>query len=148
MKKSLYLVFVLLLVCIFVLSACDTNTTPFAPNGNDATNDDASTNETTSNNNQNSIDGTKQIPIYQGMTITDSNSAILSLTSMSYRSSGIMLLSANGSNGHNGNNGNHYGHYKGDCTDDERFGFYSVSTECVSSEYWTGNLASSYAKTL
>ena len=56
--------------------------------------------------------GDKQVPVYQGMTITKSNS-VLSLAS--YRMSGITLLSANNEN--NGNNGNHYGHYKGDHTD-------------------------------
>ena len=56
--------------------------------------------------------GEKQVPVYQGMTITKSNS-VLSLAS--YRMSGITLLSANNEN--NGDNGNHNGHYKGDHTD-------------------------------
>lgn len=55
----------------------------------------------------------KQIPVYQGMTITGTNSSTLNLSVKNYRSGGIMLLNSN-----NGNNGNHYGHYKGDCTDD------------------------------
>lgn len=59
--------------------------------------------------------GDKQVPVYQGMTITKSNDSTLSLTSASYRSGGITLLSANNEN--NGDNGNHYGHYKGDHTD-------------------------------
>ena len=59
--------------------------------------------------------GAKQVPVYQGMTITKSNASTLSLTSTSYRSGGITLLSANNEN--NGDNGNHYGHYKGDHTD-------------------------------
>lgn len=62
--------------------------------------------------NDNDENGAKQVPVYQGMTITKSNS-VLSLAS--YRMSGITLLSAN--NGNNGDNGNHYGHYKGDHTD-------------------------------
>jgi len=62
--------------------------------------------------NDNDENGAKQVPVYQGMTITKSNS-VLSLAS--YRMSGITLLSANNEN--NGNNGNHYGHYKGDHTD-------------------------------
>ena len=62
--------------------------------------------------NDNDENGAKQVPVYQGMTITKSNS-VLSLAS--YRMSGITLLSANNEN--NGDNGNHYGHYKGDHTD-------------------------------
>ena len=62
--------------------------------------------------NNNDENGAKQVPVYQGMTITKSNS-VLSLAS--YRMSGITLLSANNEN--NGDNGNHYGHYKGDHTD-------------------------------
>ena len=59
--------------------------------------------------------GEKQVPVYQGMTITNANTATMSLMSSSYRSGGIMLLSANKEN--NGDNGNHNGHYKGDHTD-------------------------------
>ena len=62
----------------------------------------------------NSENGDKQVPVYQGMTITKAGSAI-KLTSASCYSSGIVLLSSN--NGNNGDNGNHYGHYKGDHTD-------------------------------
>ena len=119
MKKTLCLVLVLMLACVVLLSACDNGGTqiPIQNNGGD------STTETPSNNGENAVGDLKQIPIYQGMTITDSNSATLSLTSMNYRSSGIMLLSSNngnnGNNSNNGDNGNHYGHYKGDCTDDE-----------------------------
>jgi len=64
--------------------------------------------------NNNSENGDKQVPVYQGMTITKADSAI-KLTSASCYSSGIVLLSSN--NGNNGDNGNHYGHYKGDHTD-------------------------------
>ena len=64
--------------------------------------------------NNNSENGDKQVPVYQGMTITKVDSAI-KLTSASCYSSGIVLLSSN--NGNNGDNGNHYGHYKGDHTD-------------------------------
>ena len=59
--------------------------------------------------------GEKQVPVYQGMTITNANTATMSLMSSSYRTSGIVLLSAN--NGNNGDNGNHNGHYKGDHAD-------------------------------
>lgn len=59
--------------------------------------------------------GEKQVPVYQGMTITNANTATMSLMSSGYRSGGIMLLSANKEN--NGDNGNHNGHYKGDHTD-------------------------------
>ncbi len=62
----------------------------------------------------NSGNGDKQVPVYQGMTITKADSAI-KLTSASCYSSGIVLLSSN--NGNNGDNGNHNGHYKGDHTD-------------------------------
>ena len=62
--------------------------------------------------NDNDENGAKQVPVYQGMTITNSNFA---LSLASYRMSGITLLSANNEN--NGDNGNHYGHYKGDHTD-------------------------------
>ena len=55
----------------------------------------------------------KQIPVYQGMTITNSNTSAL-LTNESYNLRKPMLANSN-----NGNNGNHYGHYKGDCTDNE-----------------------------
>lgn len=61
--------------------------------------------------NDNNESANKQIPVYQGMTITKSKST-RSLTSASYRSSGIALLRANKEN--NVDNGNHYGHYKGD----------------------------------
>ena len=64
--------------------------------------------------NENNTENKKQIPIYQGMTITSSNSSTMRLSAANYRSSGIALLSSN-----NGNNGNHYGHYKGDCTDNK-----------------------------
>ena len=67
------------------------------------------------NNEGTIVNGDKQVPVYQGMTITKSNSSTLSLTSTSYRSGGIMLLSANHEN--NGDNGNHNGHYKGDHAD-------------------------------
>ena len=62
-------------------------------------------------NSGNNTNGEKQVPVYQGMTITNNNTTI-SLASASYRSGGIMLLSANSEN--NGNNGNHNGQYKGD----------------------------------
>ena len=64
--------------------------------------------------NDNDENGAKQVPVYQGMTITKSNST-LSLTSASYISSGVMLLDSN--NGNHGDNGNHYGHYNGDHAD-------------------------------
>ena len=59
--------------------------------------------------------GEKQVPVYQGMTITNANAATMSLMSSSYRSGGIMLLNANKES--NGDNGNHNGHYKGDHAD-------------------------------
>ncbi len=68
---------------------------------------------------ENNEENKKQIPIYQGMTITDWNSSTLKLSATNYRS-GVMLLSSNnGNNGNNGNSGNHYGHHKGDCTDNK-----------------------------
>ena len=59
--------------------------------------------------------GEKQVPVYQGMTITDNNTATLSFVSAPYRTNGIMMLSSN--NGNADDNGNHNGHYKGDHTD-------------------------------
>ena len=59
--------------------------------------------------------GEKQVPVYQGMTITNANTATMSLMRSSYRSGKIMLLSDNKEN--NGDNGNHNGHYKGNHTD-------------------------------
>ena len=59
--------------------------------------------------------GEKQVPVYQGMTITNASTSTMSLMGSSYRSGEIMLLSANKEN--NGDNGNHNGHYKGDHTD-------------------------------
>ena len=55
--------------------------------------------------------GQKQVPVYQGMTITNYRTAKMGRVS----SSGIELLGYNNSN--NGDNGNHNGHYKGDHTD-------------------------------
>ena len=89
MKKRLWLVVILLLVCTLALSACNS-----------------------SKGDGSSVEGTKQVPVYQGMTITNAGTSTLSLTSATYRPSGIMLLSAN-----NGDNGNHNGHYKGDHAD-------------------------------
>ena len=89
MKKTLWLTVILLLVCTLALSACNSS------KGDDS-----------------SVEGTKQIPVYQGMTITSTSTSTLSLTSATYRSGGIMLLSAN-----NGDNGNHNSHYKGDHAD-------------------------------
>ena len=59
--------------------------------------------------------GEKQVPVYQGMTITNTSTSTMSLMGSSYRSGEIILLSANKEN--NGDNGNHNGHYKGDHTD-------------------------------
>jgi len=52
-------------------------------------------------------DEEKQVPVYQGMSITKAGK------SAAYLDSSIELLSDNG----NGNNGNHNGHYKGDHAD-------------------------------
>ncbi len=65
-------------------------------------------------NNGGNNEQSRCVPVYQGMTITNSNTTI-SLTSANYRSGGIMLLSSNNEN--NGDSGNHYGHYKGDHAD-------------------------------
>ena len=71
---------------------------------------------TSCNTNGNLTDnGGKQVPVYQGMTITGADTSTLSVMEESYYSGGTMLLSTN--NGNNGDNGNHNGHYKGDHAD-------------------------------
>ena len=57
-------------------------------------------------------DGEKQVPVYQGMTITEAKNETLSLLRFGQRSSGAGSI-----NSDKDNNGNHYGNYKGDSTD-------------------------------
>ena len=117
MKRKIAVVLLMLFVIscfLMALTACGNN-----DNNDDITDVGGSENPDNNGGSENTNNGgnteqSKCVPIYQGMTITNSNTAI-SLTSASYRSGEIMLLSANSEN--NGNNGNHYGHYKGDHAD-------------------------------
>ena len=117
MKKKIAVILLMLFVIscfIMAFTACGNN-----DNNDDITDVGSSENLGNGEGSGNTDNGgnteqRKRVPIYQGMTITNSNTAI-SLTSASYRSGEIMLLSANSEN--NGNNGNHYGHYKGDHAD-------------------------------
>ena len=118
--KNLRNSIVALLLCVImltttVLTSCsNVNGTPSDPSDNlTESGDGDKTTEDNENTEGNSTEeNKKQIPIYQGMTITGTNSSTLNLAVKSYRS-GAALSSSN-----SGNNGNHYGHYKGDCTDD------------------------------
>ena len=114
MKRKIAFVLLTLFVISFsliALAACGDDV-----NNDDITNVGGSENPDNSgdpgdDNNGGSTEQSKCIPVYQGMTITNNNTAI-SLTSASYRYDGVMLLGA--ANENNGNNGNHYGQYKGD----------------------------------
>ena len=70
-------------------------------------------------NKGNSQNGDKQVPVYQGMTITKANSTLAS-EGESLLWDNALQLGTNDDN--NGDNGNHYGDYKGDHTDrDDEF---------------------------
>ena len=87
------------------------------------------------NNNVGSANSQKQVPVYQGMSITKSNSnaTTVRLGREDNPFCEVVLLGNNsenngdngnngnnennGNNGNNGDNGNHYGHYKGDYAD-------------------------------
>ena len=119
MKRKIAVVLLMLFVIscfLMTLTACEFK------NNNDDTTDVGGSNDTdniddsgNTNNDGNTEQG-KCVPVYQGMTITNSNTA-LSLTDASYRYDEVTLLSSNNEN--NGNNGNHYGHYKGDHADND-----------------------------
>lgn len=88
MKKrilTLVISIIAMLTCVFGLVACNKD-----------------------DNSGNSSSGKRQVPVYQGMTISNSQSTVLTANSMS-----INLMSAK-TPGNTDNNGNHNGWYKGD----------------------------------
>ena len=125
LKKLVALLLCLVMLSSVVLTSCNTGTNTPDDSSDKPTTESTQGGETTeggdstegggsTQGNGNNIENKKQIPIYQGMTITSSNVSTMRLSAANYRSGGIALLSSN-----NGNNGNHYGHYKGDCTDNK-----------------------------
>ena len=108
MKTSVraFLFLTLLLTAILALAACEFPAIPGLPGATTTaatTTDDAGT--TTTSVVTTTEGAQKQVPVYQGMSISSPY--------------GTASLAVAYDNGNNGNNGNHYGQYKGDHTDRE-----------------------------
>lgn len=95
MKKFLSLILILSLILLTLAGCIGGNTNDNQNNGGQ--NGDGSSDSTE-----------KQVPIYQGMSITSANES-----ASDARLPSVMAGTNNG-NGNNGDNGNHYGQYKGD----------------------------------
>ena len=86
----LFLVFALTL-SLFSFAGCKSTDNTTTENGDTTNSDNNTTN--TDNNNQAPNNTTKQVPVYQGMTITNANNAIVGLSS-GYSSGKLVLLSS------------------------------------------------------
>lgn len=109
MKKALSLVLLISLI-LTILVGC------IGGNSNDNQNNDGNQNGNTDSGNSSDGDSssdttTKQIPVYQGMSISSVKESAARIKPHH------MMAGTNNGNGNNGDNGNHYGQYKGDHSD-------------------------------
>ena len=84
---------------------------PSQPSSSSSSNSNSSSSSTTPSMPNDGQTQQKQVPVYQGMTISSPMASKMLMAPMSYRFTSSMAAS---SNSRKDDNGNHYGQYKGD----------------------------------